>query len=529
MKARSRILLCLLICLAWAGGRAAEFECAVSYVSAESIYLDAGLGIGLAVGDTLAVLRGGEVVARICVLHAATHSASCRVIDSARQPRPGDRVVGSWRPERGLEQERTGIPARRARSLPAARAASSRRSSAGGSGSVSVSWTGFRDARGEHDYDQPELRAGWRARDFWGGGWSFACRGRLRGALRDSQPAPDIAAEEWRTRVSLLALEYGGDGRRTRMSIGRVFLAGLPGAGAIDGLRLGRRLGGAGEVGFFAGGRPDWGRDSSVPDGLKLGAYWARGGSAAAPGLALAGVAERRGGQTSRDYLAIASRFEPIRNLRVRQSGEIDLNRGWRRDTGAAALALSNLQIDVGYPLGRRLELGARYDGRQAYRSYANRSRQDSLFDDALRQGLRGRVVLRVREKTILRASVGLRGGAGDDGAAWSYGCGATGGDLLRRGIDFGMNLAGFTNARAKGLSPSLRLAWRPRPGGDAAVSYGIYSFIPSNLEWRRNQWLRLDLGLALPGRSRIAGQLEHGWGDDAAGQRFRLDLGRRF
>jgi len=68
---------------------------AVRYLSADHVYLDAGLAEGVAVGDTLTVARDGRAIATLVVVHAADHSASCTVVFAAEPVRAGDAVAAA--------------------------------------------------------------------------------------------------------------------------------------------------------------------------------------------------------------------------------------------------------------------------------------------------------------------------------------------------------------------------------------------------------------------------------------------------
>ena len=88
----------LLLAASAALAAAAPPSAAVRYLSADQVYLDAGSAAGFAEGDTLKVLRKGQVSATLLVLHAAEHSASCRLL-TGKAPVLGDRVQGVARGE----------------------------------------------------------------------------------------------------------------------------------------------------------------------------------------------------------------------------------------------------------------------------------------------------------------------------------------------------------------------------------------------------------------------------------------------
>src|SRR5512141_2961683 len=94
-RARFRIPAVLIsLALAAPGLRAAEppkaRPIAVSYTSANAVYLDAGRSEGLSVGARGRVLRGGADIAEVEVSYVAEHSSSCRVVNQKAEVRPGD-------------------------------------------------------------------------------------------------------------------------------------------------------------------------------------------------------------------------------------------------------------------------------------------------------------------------------------------------------------------------------------------------------------------------------------------------------
>ena len=50
----------------------------IGYISGSTVYIDIGHSDGLAAGDTLRVLRGGEEIGRSVVTDASSTASSCR-------------------------------------------------------------------------------------------------------------------------------------------------------------------------------------------------------------------------------------------------------------------------------------------------------------------------------------------------------------------------------------------------------------------------------------------------------------------
>ena len=64
----------------------------VRYRSADTVYLEGGRAAGLSMGDRLEIVRDGEVVARIEVVHVSEHSSSCKILMEQQTIETGDRA-----------------------------------------------------------------------------------------------------------------------------------------------------------------------------------------------------------------------------------------------------------------------------------------------------------------------------------------------------------------------------------------------------------------------------------------------------
>lgn len=154
----------------------------VKYLSAEYVYLDGGKAKGLNPGDQLAVVRGKDrVIAKIEVVFAADFSASCKVVFSREDIKPGDvAMLIEQKPEtpaEAPEPEATEEPSV-ASDAPAPKPAEARKSqkSARVSGSASLQYFHLNDLTGAGlDFSQPTFRISLRARTCGAKTISFAC------------------------------------------------------------------------------------------------------------------------------------------------------------------------------------------------------------------------------------------------------------------------------------------------------------------------------------------------------------------
>ncbi len=79
--------------VAWTLSAMAAAPIAVKYRSTSHVYLDAGAGAGLQVGDRVRVVAGATTVAELEVVYVAEQSASCKVLSESRPVKQGDAVV----------------------------------------------------------------------------------------------------------------------------------------------------------------------------------------------------------------------------------------------------------------------------------------------------------------------------------------------------------------------------------------------------------------------------------------------------
>ena len=514
---------------------AAAREFKVRYLSADFVYLDAGTVDGLAPGDTLLVSRRGERVATLAVAHAAEHSASCRVLAASTAVQPGDAV----RPLRdgpvpvaavNAPSPRAPAPTVEPTPIPEPSGPPWARTS----GYVALQWYRFAD-RGASglDYDQPTLRLNFRARKLWGKDLTFQMRGRARHDGRSRRYNETIPADEWSNRVYALSLAYDNPDAVVSWQAGRIVSNALAATGPVDGALLEARLSPTLRAGAFGGFLPDW--SSTAPRGSlrKYGLFLnAAGGEYGAPrwSAALAGTAEYHGSTVSRQYLFLRNDWQSGRRWSLFQSWEIDLNNGWRRTPGTAAVELSNVYLSAGYRPGGRTALSVSYDNRRSYRTWDNRALPDSLFDAAFRTGLRANLHARLGAGWTGSAGGGWRHRQGEADDTWSWHGSLTRDDFMVGRVRLTAQVAGFSGPWADGFNPSLQLQKAFLAGHLIGLSGGVYLYTSTaGGDRRQNRWARIDGTRYLTTRFFLSGQYERDWGDDVEGDRFLAEAGLNF
>lgn len=526
-----------------AGASAAERPVSVSYVSSSAIYLDAGRADGIALGDRLRVVRGGETVAELEVDFVAEHSASCRVLDASREPRAGDRAIRAAAaaahpapppPSNEIEADPAPAP------LPVVVQSDDpapyfRRAKTRASGVFSLGFRSFDPGSGRNSTESLG-RLSLRLRDIGGKPFDLRVRGRAREVRRDGY-GPSVETRQRSDRLYELSLAYDRPEGRFAFRLGRLATGGFSSLGYLDGALGEIRLGKSFAIGAFGGLRPDLTEFDLGSAGEKYGAYFRfatrREGDSPYAEVVLGGASERsEEGEISRDYLTLESRFGAGSRWWLFQRAEIDLNRGWRREQSGSSSQVTNAALSGSVRLGRGLRATLSYDQRRNYLTWENRPvLPEEVFNRFFREG--GRVALEWQGRGW-SGSIGggfERAREVDDPTTSAFA------SLLKGGVFgwpllLGGNLSWYQGGVAEGYVASLRGRWSFRAGHDLALTIGASeatmveaAFGPS----RSNQWVRLSGTLQLPFRIFLFGEYELSTGDDLEGSRATLELGYRF
>lgn len=397
-------------------GAAAKSPAKVTYIAAEGIYVDAGRNSGLAVGDTLQVMREGAVVARVVVTHVSSLSCACRVLDEGAEIRTGDQIAKMGR----LVTISVGTdPPRQTAYVPARKTRSARRMENRLRGYVAFQTLVQKDLAGEGLTSwQPGISAKIVVRNLFGGGADFRIRHRSRFYHRSNAPDDVSSADEWSHRLSELAIVFDDPRSRYRWGIGRVVTARLNGIGYIDGaygeIQLNQRT----WIGLAAGTEPDYQGSGFQADRLKLGSFLSYefgdlNRRRLRTTLSLAGSYAE--GMVSREFIALQNNLRLGKKLSVYQSMEVDYNRAWRFERANERLALTNFYLIGNYDPTGWMSLNLTYDSRKNVRTFQTYDTPDSLFDDMAHQGVSGGVRLRLPRDLRLKLYGGVRHREGEN------------------------------------------------------------------------------------------------------------------
>ncbi len=512
----------------------------VQYQTGDRVYLNGGARLGIAVGDQLEVVRGGDTIGVLEVLFVATHSASCRIVESSKTLEPGDQVV--WQGEVPVEEETSTdpsvnqVPADAETTAPstayrsASKAEPVLRSRV--SGSLTVDWEQFTDDSGrEHDFDRSSARLNLRGRNLGGLPLQLRVRSSTRSLDRVVGSDGSSSVSEDRDRLYELSLTYNPEESRYAAMVGRLRLGSLAGVGTLDGVGGEVRLG-AFYLGAFGGSRAEI-SDFGIASGSTSYGLTARHESTSKKtnrSFLIAGVREDGETDVSREYVATQARISSKR-WSFYQRAEVDLNRGWREQVSGTSSQLSTLFLNGNVQLSELNRLSISYSRFERYRTEETRFIPEELFDESRRQGLRARWTIGRAQGFRTTLTAGTRERSGDSDDATSLGVGVGHNNLFGRKYSAMVNVLSFTNEFSEGLTLTLRAGKRFRGGHRVGLIAGARTIDDMTflMAERETQWVRLSSGFALPRGFFARAEFELSSGDDVEGKRALTGIGYRF
>lgn len=382
------------------------------------------------------------------------------------------------------------------------------------------------------DFEQPTFRLRLRARQLWGKAYNLDIRTRSRYYQR-STSYNTIESQKWRNRIYEVSFDYNDPGALLNYKFGRIISNKFSGIGYIDGAQLQINVSEKLKSGVFAGTQPQWQYSSFQSSMEKYGGFLnftqgEYGQNRFESTLAAAG--EYHKGVISREFLYLQNNYSGGSRWNFYHSMELDINRDWRKELTSSSVALSSLYLSLRLNVSRRLATTLSYDNRTNYYSYETRTLADSLFDDAMRQGLRSNISLKLSYSMRLYANVGVRKKESDNTATVSYYGGFNKSNFLLRQMYLNLRFSGFSNLYAKGFNPSVRLGKSFRFGHSLNMSYGNYKYtLDISNQSRMNQWIRLDGTFEMKYNFFFSGEVSYNWGDDSSDHRILTELGYRF
>ncbi len=384
--------LLLLISTPMLGQRKPTGETRIKYISAQSYYIEAGKNQGIAIGDTLKVIRGKTTIALLRVVQASSKSAACSVVLMNKKPVIGDRVL--FRVRKTLHKRKM------ARKKSSRRRTRSTRQQSRGekinalSGYISVQNTWRQAMNGSSAGSVvPSFSGRLRIRNIAGSGLSLRLRHRSRRTIRTHATYPAANRnDDWYHRLFEASLVFESPGSPYELGFGRVLSPYIRGIGYIDGGHFSRQISEKIRVGFAAGTEPDLITSGVSGRRKKYGAFVAHqlggtGNRRLSTTFALSASYEN--GIINREFVYLQNNLWLANRLSFFHSVEVDINRHWRRSATGNTLSFSNYYMNANIDITRAFSVNLSWDARKNVRTYATYyNSADSLFDENLHRGL---------------------------------------------------------------------------------------------------------------------------------------------
>ncbi len=428
----------------------------VTYITAASLYFDAGRLDGLHEGDVVEVIRDGRTIATLRVSFLSEHRASCAIVNAAAPPVVGDlvryvpRAASGGRATGGAAGAAAGAGA----TASSATAARSRGGWGGLHGRVGVRYQVVRDnSGGDNGFSQPALDLRLDGSGVGGSDFDVNVDVRARQTYRDWAGSED----EHLNQVYRLAATWHLPNTRQRLTVGRQFAPNLEAVSIFDGVVYdldGDRWGG----GFFAGTQPDaadFGVDGTVKE---YGGYYTVHSlpmDARQWAVTMGLIDSYAEGDVNREWFYLQTRYRGPR-LSGFLTQEVDYNRSWKvSEAGESTVAPTSTFAVLHYRLGQRFTLHAGYDNRRSIRLWQDRVTPATAFDDSHRQGGWAGGTLRFGRHFVIGADGRVVTG-GPSGRADGY-SGNFGWDgLSRANMSFSLRGTRYTNDRSDGWMYAL-------------------------------------------------------------------------
>jgi hypothetical protein len=355
---------------------------------------------------------------------------------------------------------------------------------------------------------------------------------RIRKTYRDRETSSATTSGS-SSRIYEAELRYENPDSRFEFGVGRLLARELRGVGYLDGTFLRYKLNSKLSAGIFGGTEPDLENTDFQTDIVKGGIYTAyenrmKDGGRVTATLSFASAYQD--GEIDREFIYQQIGYNFGSQFRIYESAELNLYRGWLKDAQGSSLELSSLQLNSSYAISRALAFTLGYDNRTNYYTYESRSVPDSLFDNAMRQGWRGSVNVRISSKASAEAGAGLRTTEGDmkDTRSGWLRLGVV--DLFSSSIGITALVRTFNSPYSDGYQPSLQvsrsLIWNVR----GAVEAGSNNYkLKQSDEKIEQQWLRLMLEAALGSSLYVTVDAEAARGSNRDANIATLGLGYRF
>ncbi len=502
----------------------------VTYRSLELVYIDGGRNDGLSVGDRGEIRRDDQIIAELDIAHIAAHSASCRIISQSGEIVVGDTVSISVSIPKPDVQDTVSQASSGFRDSPrwSPKSVGRQNDRPVVDASVGLRVSHWDDHNSSNlDFTQTNASLRLQVSNLWDGKLAASFRTRGRHNLRARSYSSSAPESDWDNNIYEFSLLYGAEDDAFHLHAGRIAPRRVSGLGRFDGALIEQvfsRL----VIGAFAGAEPAWqyhSRDAALHKMGGYAGYTAGSRRATNVDLTLAAIAEYHASTVSREFLYTQGRFNIGSRLNISHTAEIDINRSWRKTNAGETFSVSSLYLYARWQVTHGLAASVNFDNRKTPWTYDTRDVADSLFDDNLRQGLRGRLDVNLPFRVVGQVGAGVRDRGDDLKPTHTYTAGLRQSGAILRGLSLRANVSNFEGDSEHGHNTNFNITQSFPHQVSIGLGYSTYYYSLGPDETARDNH-RTDLSVRFPikRRLRFDTSIQFESGDDTKGN--RLDAG---
>jgi len=484
-------------------------EAHISYVAGASIYVDAGSDDGVAVGQTIEILREGAVAATLKVTFVSSHRSVC-----ARDSGATDIAIGEsarFVPAAPIPAPAAPAPAA-SESKPAERSRAS--SDFGLHGRIGVRYLYVNQTGGNgNKFSQPALDLRLDGRQMGGSPFDLTVDVRARRTVATTSDGGSNTRDL--TNVYRLATSWQVPGSPWRATVGRQLAPSLAVINIFDGAEAeyrGRRT----SVGAFTGTQPspiDLGYSTDIRE---HGAFIEWHNLAEAErrwSVSTGAVGSYQQGEVNREFSFLQASLSGKR-LSMWLAEEVDLNRSWKKQAEGSSFSLTSTFLNLRFRVTNVWSLNAGYDNRRNVRLYRDRITPVTQFDDQYRTGAWVGTTLRFAKHFSVGADARTSAGGSLGGAdGYSLYLGLT--NLTSAHFDIRTRSTHYTNDSVDGWMHSLSFGLPVGSRVHIELTGGVRDETTKSIfsTTTQLQWVGIDTDVSLGRHLFLDLSYEHGSG----------------
>jgi hypothetical protein len=367
---------------------AAQGLATITYMTASSVYIDAGSGDGLAAGDIVEVMRDGIVVASLRAEHLSTRKTSCTALSASVELQVGDQVrfVANL-DDSPAEEAAAGSDTDATVSTSSGRTTSWLRSK-GIRGRIGARYLAVIDRSGTdgQDFSQPALDLRVDGKNINEQPFDLSVDVRTRRTYR--KPSDGGTTEEGSSRVYRAAASWHPRDSLFNLTVGRQFSPELPTISVFDGASATLRWTYMG-LGLLSGTQPDaidYGYSTQIREHGAFLQFTSSRPPVSRWYLTTGIIGSYDGGEINREYLHAQTSFS-LRRLSLYVSQDLDFHRGWKQAAEGTPQSWTDTHASMRIRVTDGSSVHGGYDNRRNIRLYRDFESPETEFDDAYREG----------------------------------------------------------------------------------------------------------------------------------------------